>query len=252
MQESSIARAAIVTGSSRGIGAAVARKLASQGFNICVNCPAQEMLPDASRLAVKLEADFSVKAIPVAADVTQFDQVQTMVASALEAFGRVDVLVNNAGITRDGLIMRMPEEDFDSVIAVNLKGAFNCCKAVVRPMMKQRYGRIVSLSSVVGVFGNAGQANYSASKAGIIGLTKSLAKELASRGITVNAVAPGFIETPMTDALTDKQRQAIIERIGSGRLGQPEDVAHLVAFLAAEESSYITGQVVCVDGGLSE
>ena len=175
-----------------------------------------------------------------------------MVDTVLSEFGRVDVLVNNAGITRDGLIMRMKEEDFDSVIAVNLKGAFNCCKAVSRAMTKQRYGRIISLSSVVGVYGNAGQANYAASKAGIIGLTKSLAKELAGRGVTVNAVAPGFVETPMTDALTEKQRTAIIDRIGCGRLGQPEDVAHLVAFLAEEESSYITGQVVCVDGGLSE
>ena len=251
-QETPITRSAIVTGSGRGIGRAIALEFASRGYNVCVNCSSESSLESANDVASEIERDFGVRAIVVVANVASMEQAKAMVDTVLSEFGRVDVLVNNAGITRDGLIMRMKEEDFDSVIAVNLKGAFNCCKAVSRAMTKQRYGRIISLSSVVGVYGNAGQANYAASKAGIIGLTKSLAKELAGRGVTVNAVAPGFVETPMTDALTEKQRTAIIDRIGCGRLGQPEDVAHLVAFLAEEESSYITGQVVCVDGGLSE
>ena len=162
-----------------------------------------------------------------------------------------DVLVNNAGITRDGLAARMSDDDFDAVIDINLKGTFHCCRAAAKLMMKQRWGRIVNMSSVVGVYGNAGQVNYAASKAGVIGLTKSLARELARRNITANAVAPGFIATDMTDALSDAQREAIVSRIGSGRLGEPDDIAHLVRFLASDEASYITGQVICVDGGMS-
>ena len=244
-------KSAVVTGSSRGIGRAVAEELARAGFDVCVNCSSERGLSGVQQLADQLAAEHGVRAIAVAANVADAAEAEALVAAAHEAFGRVDVLVNNAGITRDGLIARMKEEDFDAVIDVNLKGTFNCCKAAAQRMMKQRYGRIVNLSSVVGVAGNAGQANYAASKAGVIGLTKSLARELAARNITCNAVAPGFIETDMTDALSEKQREAIVGRIASKRLGAPEDVAALVRFLASEEAGYITGQVVCIDGGMS-
>ena len=244
-------RSAVVTGSTRGIGRAVAEKLAQAGMNVCVNSSSERSLPAAQELAEALAGEYGVEAIAVAADVSNADQAKALVQAALDAFGSVDVLVNNAGITRDGLAMRMSEEDFDQVLAVNLKGTFNCCKAAYRPMMKQRYGRIVNMSSVVGVYGNAGQVNYAASKAGVVGLTKSLAKELASRGVTANAVAPGFIETDMTGALSEKQRAAIEERIGCGRMGSADDVANVVAFLASDQAAYVTGQVVCVDGGLS-
>ena len=244
-------KSAVVTGSSRGIGRAVAEELARADFDVCVNCSSERGLSGVQQLADELAAEHGVRAIAVAANVAEAAEAEALVAAAHEAFGRVDVLVNNAGITRDGLIARMKEEDFDAVIDVNLKGTFNCCKAAAQRMMKQRYGRIVNLSSVVGVAGNAGQANYAASKAGVIGLTKSLARELAARNITCNAVAPGFIETDMTDALSEKQREAIVSRIASKRLGAPEDVAALVRFLASEEAGYITGQVVCIDGGMS-
>lgn len=244
-------RSAVVTGSSRGIGSAVAEELARAGFDVCVNCSSERGLSGVQQLADQLAAEHGVRAIAVAANVADAAEAEALVAAAHEAFGRVDVLVNNAGITRDGLIARMKEEDFDAVIDVNLKGTFNCCKAAAQRMMKQRYGRIVNLSSVVGVAGNAGQANYAASKAGVIGLTKSLARELAARNVTANAVAPGFIATDMTDALSEKQREAILGRIAAKRLGAPEDVAALVRFLASEEAGYITGQVVCIDGGMS-
>ena len=244
-------RSAVVTGSSRGIGRAVAEELARAGFNVCVNCSSERGLADTQKLAEQLEADHGVRAIAVAANVAEAAEAAALVEAAHEAFGRVDVLVNNAGITRDGLLARMKDEDFDAVIDVNLKGTFNCCKAAAQRMMKQRYGRIVNLSSVVGVAGNAGQANYAASKAGVIGLTKSIARELAARNITANAVAPGFIETDMTDALSEKQRAGIVERIASKRLGAPEDVAARVRFLASEEAGYVTGQVICIDGGMS-
>lgn len=244
-------RSAVVTGSSRGIGRAVAEELARAGFDVCLNCSSERGLPAARELAVALESAHGVRALAVAANVADAAEAEALVAAAHEAFGRVDVLVNNAGITRDGLIARMKEEDFDAVIDVNLKGTFNCCKAAAQRMMKQRYGRIVNLSSVVGVAGNAGQANYAASKAGVIGLTKSIARELAARNITANAVAPGFIETDMTDALSEKQREAIMGRIAAKRLGAPEDVAALVRFLASEEAGYVTGQVICIDGGMS-
>ena len=244
-------RSAVVTGSSRGIGRAVAEELAHAGFDVCVNCSSERGLSGVQQLADQLAAEHGVRAIAVAANVADAAEAEALVAAAHEAFGRVDVLVNNAGITRDGLIARMKEEDFDAVIDVNLKGTFNCCKAAAQRMMKQRYGRIVNLSSVVGVAGNAGQANYAASKAGVIGLTKSLARELAARNVTANAVAPGFIATDMTDALSEKQREAILGRIAAKRLGAPEDVAALVRFLASEEAGYITGQVVCIDGGMS-
>ena len=244
-------RSAVVTGSSRGIGRAVAEELARAGFDVCVNCSSEQGLPAARELADALAADCGVRTLAVAANVADAQEAATLVDAACQEFGRVDVLVNNAGITRDGLIARMKEEDFDAVVGVNLKGTFNCCKAVAQRMMKQRFGRIVNMSSVVGVAGNAGQANYAASKAGVIGLTKSLARELAARNVTANAVAPGFIATDMTDALSEKQREAILGRIASKRLGEPEDVAKLVRFLASEEAGYITGQVICIDGGMS-
>ena len=244
-------RSAVVTGSSRGIGRAVAKKLAAAGLDVCVNCSSERGLADAQALADELAAAHGVRAIAEAANVAATCEAQALIDAAYEAFGRIDVLVNNAGITRDGLAVRMKEEDFDAVIDVNLKGTFNCCKAAAQRMMKQRYGRIVNMASVVGVSGNAGQANYAASKAGVIGLTKSLARELAARNITVNAVAPGFISTDMTDALSDKQRDAIAERIAARRFGEPEEVAALVRFLASSGSGYITGQVICIDGGMA-
>lgn len=250
-EQDTVRRAAVVTGSSRGIGRAVACALAEAGFDVCVNCSSESSLPAARELAAELEADHGVRAIAVAANVADAAEAAALIDAAHEAFGRIDVLVNNAGITRDGLLARMKEEDFDAVINVNLKGTFNCCKTAAQRMMKQRYGRIVNMSSVVGVAGNAGQANYAASKAGVIGLTKSIARELAARNITCNAVAPGFISTDMTDALSDKQREAIVGRIASKRLGEPEDVAALVRFLASEEAGYITGQTICIDGGMS-
>ena len=215
-----------------------------------MNCSSEQGLPSARELADALAADCGVRTLAVAANVADAQEAATLVDAACQEFGRVDVLVNNAGITRDGLIARMKEEDFDAVVGVNLKGTFNCCKAVAQRMMKQRFGRIVNMSSVVGVAGNAGQANYAASKAGVIGLTKSLARELASRNVTANAVA-GFITTDMTAALSDKHREGMTERIAARRLGAPEDVAALVRFLASDEAGYITGQVICVDGGMS-
>ena len=244
-------RAAVVTGSSRGIGRAIAEKLAGAGYNVCVNCSSESGLEAASDLADELAAAHGVKVIARVANVADPEQANGLIEAAFEEFGRIDVLVNNAGITRDGLLARMKDEDFDAVIDVNLKGTFNCCRAAAQRMMKQRYGRIVNMSSVVGVAGNAGQANYAASKAGVIGLTKSIARELAGRNITCNAVAPGFIETDMTDALSEKQRAAIGERIAAKRFGTAEEVAALVRFLASEGSGYITGQVICIDGGMS-
>ena len=240
-------KVALVTGASYGIGFAIAEGMAKAGATIVFNDIRQELVDKG--LAAYKEA--GVEAHGYVCDVTDEDAVQAMVKQIAQEVGVIDILVNNAGITRDGLIARMKEEDFDAVIDVNLKGTFNCCKAAAQRMMKQRYGRIVNLSSVVGVAGNAGQANYAASKAGVIGLTKSLARELAARNVTANAVAPGFIATDMTDALSEKQREAILGRIAAKRLGAPEDVAALVRFLASEEAGYITGQVVCIDGGMS-
>ena len=243
----SIRRAAIVTGGSRGIGRAVCLALAAQGLDIVVNYAGSAAA--AAETAVLCE-EKGVKAITVQADVSTAQGADALFEAAMAALGRVDVLVNNAGITRDGLILRMTEEDFDQVIATNLKGAFLCAKKAARIMMKQRYGRIISISSVVGVHGNAGQANYAASKAGLIGMTKSLAKELGSRHITANAVAPGFIDTDMTRVLPEAAKTALLGQIPLGALGRPEDIGSAVAFLASEQAGYITGQVLGVDGGM--
>ena len=242
---------ALVTGSGRGIGLACAHELARRGFDVCLNCSSAASLERTAAAAEAIAQVFGVRTHAVVADVSDVDAAKAMVDETVQALGRLDVLVNNAGITRDGLIARMSAEDFDAVVDVNLNGTFNCCKAAAKVMMKQRAGRIINMSSVVGVAGNAGQVNYAASKAGVIGITKSLAKELARRSITVNAVAPGFISTDMTDALTEEQREAIAGRIGLGRFGEAEDVAALVGFLASPEAAYITGQVISVDGGLA-
>ena len=241
-------RTAIVTGGSRGIGRAVCLELARGGANVVLCCAGNEA---AARETAKSVEELGAKALALRCDVSDAARVDALVKAAVDAFGRVDILVNNAGITRDNLLMRMSEADFDAVIAANLKGAFLCMKAVSRLMLKQRYGRIVNLSSVVGLRGNAGQVNYAASKAGIVGMTKSLAKELASRGVTVNAVAPGFIETDMTAALTEQARAAALGSVPMGRLGAAEDVARAVAFLAGDGAAYVTGQVLAVDGGMA-
>ncbi len=241
-------RCAVVTGGSRGIGRAICEKLAQQGFAVCVNYAGNAA---AAEETVAQCAAYGVEAFAVQADVSTAEGCNALFEAAMAKFGRVDVLVNNAGVTRDGLVLRMSEEDFDKVLDTNLKGAFLCCKAAAKIMMRQRYGRIINMSSIVGLRGNAGQANYAASKAGLIGLTKSLAKELASRNITVNAIAPGFIATDMTDAMTEAARAATLASIPAGHIGKPEDVAQAAAFFAAESSAYITGQVLCVDGGMA-
>ena len=244
-------RAALVTGSSRGIGRAVDEQLAAAGVNVALNCSSEAGLPALREQAGRIAGEHGVQVVAIAASVADEAEANALVEQAHEAFGRLDAVVNNAGITRDGLMVRMKDDDFDRVIDVNLKGTFHICRAAGKIMMKQRYGRIVNMSSISGVGGNAGQANYAASKAGIIGLTKTIARELAARGVTANAVAPGFVSTDMTDALSEKQREAIGEQIPMKRFGTVDDVAHLVGFLASEESGYITGQVICIDGGLA-
>ena len=239
-------KVAVITGAGRGIGEAIARKLAGEGAAIAV---CDVMLDNAKQVADNL-AKGGTKALAYAVNVADGKQVPEVCDRIVADFGRVDILVNNAGITRDGLLLRMSEEDWDLVLGVNLKGAFLFTKALSRTMLKQRSGAIVNIASIVGVAGNAGQANYSASKAGMIGLTKTVAKEFASRGIRANAVAPGFIQTPMTDKLSEEAKKTQTDFIGLGRLGTPEDVANVVLFLASDLSSYVTGQVVGVDGGL--
>lgn len=241
-------KTAVVTGGSRGIGRAVCLELAKGGANVVLCYAGNE---SAASEAVSACEALGAKALAVKCDVSDGAQVKNLMDEAVKAFGRIDILVNNAGITRDGLLMMMKEEDFDAVISSNLRGTFLCMKAVSRLMMKQRCGRIVNLSSVVGLRGNAGQVNYAASKAGVIGMTKSLAKELASRGVTVNAVAPGFIDTDMTAAMTEAAKTATLAAIPMQRLGKPEDVAKAVAFLASDSAAYITGQVLAVDGGMA-
>lgn len=237
---------ALVTGASRGIGRSISLALAAKGAKIV----AVDMdLESTEAFVAELKAD-GVEALAVQGNVTQPDDVDSMVKAAKETFGRIDILVNNAGITRDGLLLRMKDEDWDAVLTVNLKGAFMCSRAVAKVMSKQRCGRIINIASVVGQMGNAGQANYCASKAGLIGLTKSNARELAKRNITVNAVAPGFIATAMTDALPEDKRAELAAQIPLERLGSSEDIANAVLFLASEHSSYITGQVIGVNGGM--
>ena len=242
-----VGRCALVTGDSRGIGRAICLELAAQGASVAL-CYAgsEEQAMETVRGCERL----GVRALALRCNVRRENEVQAMITSVQDALGRIDILVNNAGVTRDGLLLTMKEEDFDAVLDTNLKGTYLCTRCVVRTMMRQRYGRIVNLSSVVGLRGNAGQVNYAASKAGVIGLTKSAARELSSRGITVNAVAPGFIDTDMTAAMPERARAAAIGAIPAERMGDARDVARAVAFLVSDESGYITGQVLAVDGGM--
>lgn len=238
---------AVVTGASRGIGRAIAIRLAGEGATVVINYNGSK--EKAEEVKQEIEGAGG-KATVCQCNVADFDQCQAFIQKVIDEFGRIDILVNNAGITRDGLLMKMSEEDFDQVIETNLKGAFHTIRFASRQMLRQKSGRIINLSSVVGVTGNAGQANYAASKAGVIGLTKSAARELASRGITVNAIAPGFIETDMTSVLSEKVKEGAAAGIPLGAFGKPEDVAAAAAFLASDEAGYITGQVLHVDGGM--
>lgn len=241
-------KVALITGSSRGIGKAIAMQMAKEGADIIINFyPGMD--EEAEAVAEEIR-QLGRRAEAIGADVTNAEQVEGMINTALEKFGKIDILVNNAGITRDTLLVRMKESDWDAVLNTNLKGVFICTKAVARPMMKQRYGRIVNISSVIGLMGNVGQANYGAAKAGILGFTKSIARELAPRNITVNAVAPGFIQTDMTKVLSDEVKAKMAEQIPLARLGDPEDIANAVVFLASSQASYITGQTLAVDGGM--
>lgn len=240
-------KTAVVTGASRGIGRAVALELAEQGANVVVNYSGSEAKAHEVVEAIK---EMGGEAIAVRANVGNMEDVQAMMKEALAQFETIDILVNNAGITRDNLLMRMKEDEWDDVININLKGVFNATKAVTRQMMKQRSGRIINVASIVGVMGNAGQANYVAAKAGVIGLTKSTARELASRHITVNAIAPGFITTDMTDKLTEEVKAEMLKQIPLARFGEAKDIASVVSFLASEKSAYITGQTLHVDGGM--
>ena len=240
-------KVALITGAARGIGKAIAKKFAENGYNVVINYVSAKT--DIKTLTKEFE-DLGVKALLVKADVSNKEEAEGLVNQTIEKFGKIDVLVNNAGITKDNLLMRMSEEDFEKVLDINLKGTFLITKFATKYMMKKRYGSIVNLASVVGVAGNAGQCNYSASKAGVIGFTKSIAKELASRNIRANAVAPGFIKTDMTDVLSDNVKENINSQIPLKRMGTAEEVAKLVYFLGTAESSYITGQVINVDGGM--
>ena len=240
-------KVALITGATRGIGKEIALELAKNGFDIAVNY--RSMQNDMEDLKKEIESN-NVRCEFVGADVANFEQCENMVKETIEKYGKIDVLVNNAGITKDGLIMRMKKEDFEAVIDINLVGTFNVTRNVIPYMIKQKSGRIINVSSVVGVAGNAGQTNYSASKAGVIGFTKSLAKEVASRNILVNAIAPGFIDTDMTKVLSDNVKEGINAQIPLKRMGTPKEVAKVVKFLASEDSSYVTGQVINIDGGM--
>lgn len=238
---------ALVTGGGKGIGAAIAKEMASQGATVIVNYSRSE------EAAKKVQSEIRSnggKADIFRCDVSDYNSVKAMIGDIIQHYGRLDILVNNAGIVKDGLLMRMKETDFDKVIEINLKGTFNCIQNVARQMLKQRYGRIINMSSVVGIYGNAGQVNYAASKAGIIGLTKAAAKELGSRGITVNAIAPGFIQTDMTGGLNQELKEKMLAAISLGSFGTAEDIAHAACFLASDGARYITGQVLGVDGGI--
>jgi 3-oxoacyl-[acyl-carrier protein] reductase len=240
-------KAALVTGASRGIGREIALELARQGANVAVNFSGSEA--KANEVVDEIKA-LGREAFAVKCDVSKSEQVAEMIKGTIDSFGKLDILVNNAGITKDNLLMRMKEEEWDDVININLKGVFLCTKAVTRQMMKQRVGRIINIASVVGVSGNPGQANYVAAKAGVIGLTKTAAKELASRNITVNAIAPGFITTDMTDKLTDEVKAEMLKQIPLARLGEPKDIAKITAFIASDDSAYMTGQTLNVNGGM--
>jgi 3-oxoacyl-[acyl-carrier protein] reductase len=240
-------RTAVVTGGSRGIGKEVAKKLASLGADVVINYTSNEEQANITKSEIE---GMGAKCLVVQCDVSKSDQVAEMMDSVVKEFGKIDILVNNAGITRDGLLMRMKEEDFDKVIDINLKGVFNCTKAATKYMMKKKYGKVINMASIVGIMGNPGQTNYCASKAGVIGFTKASARELASRNININAVAPGFIDTDMTQVLSDGIKNSMLANIPKKTFGKPEDVANLVAFLASDMSEYITGQVINVDGGM--
>ncbi len=240
-------KVAVITGGRRGIGRAIAELFASHGADVVIADRSQE---ESRQTAEEIAAQCGCRFMAFGVDVSNLQSAQAMIERTVAELGRVDILVNNAGVTRDTLIMRMEEADWDTVIDINLKGAWNCCKAVARPMMKQRYGRIVNIASVSGLAGQAGQTNYSASKAGLIGLTKALAREVASRNITVNAVAPGFIPTALTNDLPTDLKDSMMKLIPLGRWGKPEEVAAAVGFLASDEAAYITGQVLSVDGGM--
>lgn len=237
----------VVTGGSRGIGRAIAIEFGKKGANVVINYVSSDA--EAEKVAEEIKS-LGGNAILVKGDISSFEEGKKLIDETVKVFGTIDILINNAGITKDGLIMRMKEEHFDKVIDINLKGVFNTCKSAVAHMLKQRSGKIINISSVVGVVGNAGQANYAASKAGVIGLTKSIAKEVGTRGITVNAVAPGFIKSDMTDVLSEKVKDGMLGLIPLNRFGNVEDVARTVVFLASEGGDYITGQVINVDGGM--
>ena len=240
-------KVAIVTGGSRGIGRAIATTLAAAGATVVVNYKGNQSAADEVVRAIEAAEG---QALAIQADISKPDEVERLFKTALDRYGKIDILVNNAGITRDTLLLRMKEEDFDAVLDTNLRGVYLCTKAALRPMTKARGGRIINITSVVGLMGNAGQSNYAAAKAGIIGFTKSTAREMASRNITINAVAPGYVETELTGVLSDQIRAAILENIPLGRLGTPQDVANVVCFLASDQAAYITGQTLTVDGGM--